>query len=74
MVTLPPLGYLFSIFSDRFPTSNFVHLKFTILKLVENRISLEESTKVLIELDDNLPIWGGGCCLLKSAIQVERCD
>ena len=71
MVTLPPLGYLFSIFSDRFPTSNFVHLKFTILKLVEKRISLEESTKVLIELDDNLPIWGGGvvCWKVRSKLK-----
>ena len=41
-------------------TSNFVHLKFAILKLEEKGISLEESTKVLTELDDNLPIWGGG--------------
>ena len=60
MVTLPPLDYLFSIFSDRFPTTNFVHLKFAILKLGEKGISLEESTKVLIELDDNLPMGGGG--------------
>ena len=41
---------------------------------MEKGISLEESTKVLIELDDNLPIWGGGGLLVKSAIQVERCD
>ena len=39
-------------------TSNFVHLKFAILKLEEKGISLEESTKVLTELDDNLPIGG----------------
>ena len=39
-------------------TSNFVHLKFAILKLEEKGILLEESTKVLTELDDNLPIGG----------------
>lgn len=41
-------------------TSNFVHLKFAIIKLEEKGLSLHESTKVIDDLEDNLPFGSVG--------------
>ena len=68
----PPFRLLVLNFFRSIPNNKFCSFKIRNLKIGGKGNSLEESTKVLIELDDNLPMGGG--CWLKSAIQVERCE